>query len=123
MVELPNSPGKTLSHAAIIGQDGGVWAKDGSFPDVTPDQVANIVKAFDDGDVLAQSGILLGEHKFLQIQGDPGNVIRGRSGEEGVCIKKTVTAFVVGVYGPGVQAGDCNVLVENLGDYLKDMGV
>ena len=33
-------------------------------------------------------------------------------------IKKTNTAMVIGIYDEGVQGGDCNVIVENLGDYL-----
>jgi profilin len=123
MAELPNAPGKSLSHAAIIGKDGLVWAKDGSFPDVTEEQVAAIVKGFDDPASLAQTGIRLGDKKFLATQGDPGQAIRGRSGPDGVCIKQTITALIIGIYGDGVQAGDCNVLVEGLGDYLKDTGV
>ena len=123
MVELPNTDGKKLSHAAIIGKDGLVWAKDDAFPDVTEEQVAALVAGFDNGDALGQNGIKLGSEKFLVTQGDPGQAIRGRSGNQGVCIKQTNTALVVGIYGEGVQAGDCNVLVEGLGDYLKDTGV
>lgn len=123
MVELPNTDGKKLSHAAIIGKDGLVWAKDDAFPDVTEEQVTALVEGFDNADALGQSGIKLGDKKFLVTQGDPGQAIRGRQGDEGVCIKQTNTALVVGIYGDGVQAGDCNVLVEGLGDYLKDTGV
>ena len=123
MVDLPNTDGLKLSHAAIIGKDGLVWAKDEAFPDITEEQVQNIVKGFDDADSLATAGLKLGNQKFLVVQGDPGAVIRGRQGDSGVCIKQTLTAMVVGIYGTGVQPGDCNVLVEGLGDYLKDMGV
>jgi profilin len=123
MAELPNAEGKRLSHAAIIGkEDGGVWAKDEGFPDVTDDQLAAILKGFDDPDILAQTGIKLGDKKFLAVQGDPGQAIRGRSNADGVCIKQTNTAIVIGIYGEGVQAGACNKLVEELGDYLKDSG-
>ena len=38
-------------------------------------------------------------------------------------IKKTQGAIVIGIYGDGVAAGDCNVVVENLGDYLKGQGI
>jgi profilin len=123
MVDLPNTDGLKLTHAAIIGKDGLVWAKDDSFPEVTEEQVLNIVKGFDDAAGLGEAGLKLGSMKFLVVQGDPGAVIRGRQGEQGVCIKQTLTAIVVGIYGKGVQPGDCNVLVEGLGDYLKDMGV
>lgn len=121
MVTLPN--GKTLSNAAIIGQDGGIWAKDGGFPDISPDEVVNIVKGFDDGQVLIDNGLMIGGEKYLIVRGEPGSVIRGRKGDDGVCIKKTTTAIVVGIYGQGVQPGDCNMIVEGLGDYLKEMDV
>ena len=39
----------------------------------------------------------------------------------GVCIKKTIQAIVIGIYGEGVQAGSCNKVVEELGDYLISM--
>ena len=123
MVELPNTGGLKLDHAAIIGKDGLVWAKDDDFPDVTDEQIQNIVKGFDDSDSLAQAGLKLGDKKFLVVQGDPGQVIRGKQGDSGVCVKQTLTAMVIGIYGKGVQPGDCNVLVEGLGDYLKDMDV
>jgi hypothetical protein len=53
----------------------------------------------------------------------PGDesVIRGKSKGGGCCIKRTNTALVIGVYDEPVTAGDCNVIVENLGDYLKSM--
>lgn len=121
MVSLPN--GKTLTHAAIIGQDGGVWAKDAAFPDITPEQISDIVAGFDGGENIVTNGLKIGEQKFLVVQGEAGAVIRGRKGDDGVCIKKTATAVVVGIYGQGVVAGDCNVIVEGLGDYLKEMGV
>lgn len=41
----------------------------------------------------------------------------------GVTIKKTTTALVFGIYGEGVTGSECNVVVENLGDYLKDQGI
>lgn len=44
-------------------------------------------------------------------------------GAGGVTIKKTVTALVFGIYGEGVTPPECNVVVENLGDYLKEQGI
>jgi hypothetical protein len=37
MVDLPH--GGKLSSAAIVGQDGGIWAQSAGFPAVTPEQV------------------------------------------------------------------------------------
>ena len=41
-----------------------------------------IVEGFDDAGKLAEKGLWLGSDKFMVIQGDPGNVIRGRNKEE-----------------------------------------
>ena len=50
-------------------------------------------------------------------------MIRGKKGSAGCTIKKTVTALVVGIYSEGVAPGDCNLVVENLGNYLSDQGI
>lgn len=121
MTELPN--GGALTSSAILGQDGSVWAKSDDFPEITEEQSASIMSGFDDEAKLAEKGLYIGAQKFLVVQGIPEESIRGRLGEMGVCIKKTNTAMVVGIYGKGVQGGDCNVLVEGLGDYLKEMGM
>jgi profilin len=69
---------------------------------------------------LGAKGIHLGEVKYQVVPGDEG-VLRGKVKGGGVCIKRTNTALVVGIYEEPVVAGDCNVIVENLGDYLKGM--
>lgn len=121
MVDLPH--GGKLTSAAIVGQDGGIWAQSEKFPAATPDQIAAIMKGFESiekvghaGD-LGGTGIHLGDLKFQVAPGDE-TVIRGKSQGGGCCIKKTNTALVVGIYDEPVPAGDCNVIVENLGDYL-----
>jgi len=40
-----------------------------------------------------------------------------------VTIKKTVSGLVIGMYGESVTPGECNLVVENLADYLKDQGI
>ena len=46
MVALPN--GGHLSHAAIVGQDGGVWAQDAGFPAITVEETQALVKGCND---------------------------------------------------------------------------
>ena len=58
-----------------------------------------------------------------QVQGDPGNVIRGKKGSAGVTIKRTLTAMVVGIYGENLMPGQASVAVEDLGDYLKGQNI
>ncbi|KAI8463739.1 MAG: profilin [Monoraphidium minutum] len=124
MVDLPH--GGKLSSAAIVGQDGGMWAQSPTFAGITAEQVKALMDGFaslaDKGHAgeLGTQGIKLGEVKYQVVPGDE-TVIRGKSKGGGVCIKKTNTALVVGVYDEPVVPGDCNVVVENLGEYLKNM--
>ncbi|KAK9820976.1 hypothetical protein WJX81_006255 [Elliptochloris bilobata] len=124
MCELPH--GGQLASAAIVGQDGGVWAQSDGFPEILPEQVEKIVGALKSETAnsnLAQHGLHLGSTKYITIPGEQGVVIRGKKGAEGVTIKATATALVIGIYSEGVQPGDVNIVVENLGDYLKEQGM
>lgn len=44
-------------------------------------------------------------------------------GSGGVTIKKTGLALVFGVYDEPVTPGQCNLIVERLGDYLIEQGL
>ncbi|KAL4301385.1 hypothetical protein AHAS_Ahas17G0295600 [Arachis hypogaea] len=56
----------------------------------------------------------------MVIQGEPGAVIRGKKGPGGVTIKKTNQALIIGIYDEPMTPGQCNMIVERLGDYLID---
>ena len=44
-------------------------------------------------------------------------------GSGGITIKKTGQALVFGIYDEPVTPGQCNMVVERLGDYLVDQGL
>lgn len=44
-------------------------------------------------------------------------------GTGGCTIKKTVGGLLFGIYTEPVQPGECNMIVENLGDYLIGQGI
>lgn len=44
-------------------------------------------------------------------------------GPGGACIKKTNEALVFGIYDEPVTPGQCNIIVERLGDYLIEQGL
>ncbi|KAL9400144.1 hypothetical protein Peur_009105 [Populus x canadensis] len=115
--------GNTLTSAAIIGHDGSVWAQSATFPQFTAEEVAAIMKDFDEPGSLAPTGLFLGGTKYMVIQGEAGAVIRGKKGSGGVTIKKTNQALVIGVYDEPLAPGQCNMIVERLGDYLYDQGL
>jgi profilin len=108
MQPLPS--GGQLVHAAIVGHDGGVWAQDASFPAITDDEVAALMRGMNDAGALAQTGVRIGGEKYMMVAGEPGEVIRGKKGPGGVTVKKTVGALVIGIYGEGVGHGECNVV-------------
>jgi hypothetical protein len=43
-----------------------------------PEEMANIMKDFDEPGFLAPTGLFLGPTKYMVIQGEPGAVIRGK---------------------------------------------
>ncbi|KAK8670234.1 hypothetical protein V6N13_104993 [Hibiscus sabdariffa] len=116
MCELEN--GNRLTSAAILGLDGTVWAQSSAFPKFKPEEIKAILKDFDEPGSLAPTGLHLGGAKYMVIQGEPGAV-----GAGGVTVKKTAAALVIGIYEEPVTPGQCNMVVERLGDYLVDQGM
>ncbi|CAL9156524.1 profilin-like [Musa acuminata AAA Group] len=114
--------GQRLTAAAILGHDGSVWAVSASFPQFKPEEIAAIMTDFVDPGSLAPTGLFLGGTKYMVIQGEPGVVIRGKKGSGGITVKKTNLALIIGVYDEPMTGGQCNMVVERLGDYLWDQG-
>ena len=44
-------------------------------------------------------------------------------GSGGITIKKTSQALLIGIYDEPVTPGQCNIVVERLGDYLIEQGL
>lgn len=44
-------------------------------------------------------------------------------GAGGVTVKKTNQALVIGIYEEPLTPGQCNMIVERLGDYLVELGL
>ncbi|KAL5576900.1 hypothetical protein UlMin_018599 [Ulmus minor] len=111
-----------LAAAAIIGLDGSLWAQSSTFPQFKPEEISAINKDFDEPGTLAPTGLFLGGTKYMVIQGEPGAVVRGKKGSGGVTVKKTNLALIFGIYDEPMTPGQCNIVVEKLGDYLIDQG-
>ncbi|GJN41104.1 hypothetical protein PR202_gn00433 [Eleusine coracana subsp. coracana] len=90
--------GQQLTSAAIIGLDGSPWAQSPNFPQYKPEEIAAIVKDFDEPGTLAPTG-------------------HWRR-----CVKKTGMALLIGIYDEPMTPGQCNMVVERLGDYLLEQG-
>ncbi|WOK97907.1 profilin-3 [Canna indica] len=115
--------GHRLTAAAIIGQDGNIWAQSASFPQMKPEEVTNIINDFNEPGTLAPIGLFIGTAKYMVIQGEPGAVIRGKKGSGGCTVKKTSQALIFGIYDEPMTPGQCNLVVERLGDYLAEQGL
>jgi len=115
--------GNTLTSSAILGQDGSVWAQSANFPQFKPEEITAIMKDFDEPGTLAPTGLYLGGTKYMVIQGEAGVVIRGKKGPGGITIKKTNQALIIGIYDEPMTPGQCNMIVERLGDYLIEQGL
>ncbi|CAJ1937078.1 unnamed protein product [Sphenostylis stenocarpa] len=115
--------GNRLTHAAIIGQDGVVWAQSGGFPQCKAEEISGIMTDFNEPGSLAPTGLYLGGTKYMVIQGEPGSVIRGKKGPGGATVKKTNQALIIGIYDEPMTPGQCNMVVERLGDYLIEQGL
>lgn len=87
------------------------------------EEIAGIMEDFDEPGKLAPTGLHLGGTKYMVIQGEPGAVIRGKKGAGGVTVKKTNQALLVGIYDEPMTPGQCNVVVERIGDYLVEQGL
>ncbi|CAM0912807.1 unnamed protein product [Alopecurus aequalis] len=114
--------GQHLTAAAIVGHDGSIWAQSPDFPQFKPQEIEGIIKDFDEPGHLAPTGLYLGGVKYMVIQGEPTVVIRGKKGTGGITIKKTGLAFIFGIYDEPMTPGQCNMIVERLGDYLIEQG-
>ncbi|KAG6496919.1 profilin-like [Zingiber officinale] len=114
--------GQQLKAAAILGHDGSIWAVSPSFPQFKPEEISAIIADFNEPGTLAPTGLFLGGSKYMVIQGETGVVIRGKKGTGGITIKKTNLALIIGIYDEPMTGGQCNMVVERLGDYLYDLG-
>lgn len=88
-----------------------------------PEEITGINNDFAEPGTLAPTGLFIGGTKYMVIQGEPNAVIRGKKGAGGVTIKKTTQAMVFGIYEEPMTPGQCNMVVERLGDYLIESGL
>ncbi|KFX88571.1 hypothetical protein V495_08198 [Pseudogymnoascus sp. VKM F-4514 (FW-929)] len=110
--------------AALVSAAGdSVWAKTAGF-EVSPTEMKNIVAALAGGkaaDELWQNGIHVAGERYVVFKVE-GRSIYGRKGKEGVVIVKTTQAIIISHYGENTQAGPAAKTVEDLADYLINLG-
>ncbi|PNH08770.1 Profilin [Tetrabaena socialis] len=111
--------GTTLTSAAILGHDGGVWAQSEKFPVISDAETAQLLAAMADSSI---TSVNITGVKYMKLSADD-KVLRCRKDKVGFIARKTLTAIVVGFYtDPQVSGQTCNKIVEAMGDYLEDSG-
>ncbi|KAF9113351.1 hypothetical protein BGX27_001740 [Mortierella sp. AM989] len=106
-----------VKKAAIFSVDGSLWATSTNF-NIGGAEVQKLVAAFTDSGDIATNGLYLEGTRFVFLKKPEDHVIYARHGANGVTCVKTNKAVLVGYYDEGIQAGDCNGVVENLANYL-----
>ncbi|KAF9356224.1 profilin, required for normal timing of actin polymerization in response to thermal stress [Mortierella sp. AD094] len=106
-----------VSKAAIYGHDGSLWAVTPGFS-IEAAEFDKLFKAFDNPNDVQENGLYLEGQKYYYLRSGE-NSIYARLGATGVTCVKTSKAVLVGHYDEKMQAGECTVVVEALGDYLR----
>ncbi|KAL1671609.1 profilin [Schizophyllum commune] len=113
------STGK-ISRAAILGLQGGVWAKSAGY-ELSPAEQAAILAAFGDAASVQANGLRLAGEKYFTLQVTDRSVYL-KKGASGAIIVRTKQAVLVAEYQAPVQAPEATPVVEGLADYLISVG-
>ncbi|KAI0338426.1 profilin [Trametopsis cervina] len=109
-----------ISQAAIIGQQGGVWATTPGFT-LSPEEQKAILTAHKDPGAVQASGIRLAGQKYFTLQANERSIY-GKKAADGCLLVKTKQAILVAVYVAPWQAPEVTPIVEGLADYLIGVG-
>ncbi|KAH7102447.1 profilin [Auriculariales sp. MPI-PUGE-AT-0066] len=105
-----------VSRAAIVGQQGGIWASSPGYT-LSPEEQQHITKLFTNLDATRASGVKLAGQKYFALQVNERSFY-GKKQADGVVIVKTKQAILVAEYAAPIQAGEATPVVEGLADYL-----
>ncbi|ORY45840.1 profilin [Leucosporidium creatinivorum] len=109
-----------IAKAAILGQQGGVWAQSAGY-ELSPEEQAAIVAAFSDPTNAQGNGVRAQGVKFMTIKADDRSVY-GKKLADGIICVKTTQAVLVAEYVTPTTPGEATKIVEELGDYLLSVG-
>ncbi|KAG0245832.1 profilin [Mortierella sp. GBAus27b] len=110
-----------VAKAAIYGLNGGAWASSAGYTPADA-EIVKLNKAFTDIGDIAANGIILEGQKYVFLRKPFDHVIYARKDNTGIVAVKTNQAIILGFYDDPSRAGDCNAVVESLGDYLISVG-
>ncbi|KIW08304.1 uncharacterized protein PV09_01222 [Verruconis gallopava] len=110
-----------VDSAAIFSVNGkDSWAHSANFK-ISADEMAELLKAFDDPNSAYANGLKINGEKYTVIQ-VLDNVLRTKKGKEGLVAAKTVQALIIAHHPESVLTNACSATVEQLAEYLKGVG-
>jgi len=118
-----------ITHAALLGFDGSVWARSAGFPDLSAvipgtslkESAALVKDNFEKAANPQSRGVWAGKLKYMCVMATPTSVY-GKGNKGGIVTAKTGKCVVVGIYVEPQQTGNATKVVEELADYLKGVG-
>lgn len=125
VIAVPDGDAAALSACCIADHAGNVWGQSAQFPGFNADEARAVMALFADPIERASEGITIGGSRYVFLNGgDDYGVVRGKRGaQHGVVIKKTKTAFVIGIHGDNLETRQVSAHVEQFGDYLASQGM
>ncbi|GAA6025626.1 hypothetical protein JCM11491_007149 [Sporobolomyces phaffii] len=109
-----------ITKAAILGQQGGVWANSAGY-DLPASEQSALAQAFTDPATAQASGVRAAGQKFFCIGANDRSVY-GKKQADGIVVVKTTQAILVAEYSHPTLPGEATKIVEQLADYLINVG-
>ncbi|XP_047974213.1 profilin-2-like [Salvia hispanica] len=115
---MAEKDGKKMTSAAIFDHEGVVLAKSANFPKYKIKEIVDIMNAFENPQQLVRNDLRIGDTKYEVTQVEQEHVINGKKGTGGICVKKTITALLVGIYNEPMTGTACNGIVKSVAAFL-----
>ncbi|MEV0379731.1 profilin [Nonomuraea sp. NPDC050643] len=109
-----------ISKAAILGQQGSVWAASTGYT-ISPEEQQTVIDGYKRPEKLQASGLRLAGQKFFTLQVVERSVYLAKEAD-GAILVKTKQAILVAEYLAPVKRPDAVSVVEGLADHLISIG-
>ena len=120
-----------LTQAAIVGFDGGEWAKTAGLS-IKPEETEKLNELFKQSENNTPS-LMLGGKKYQVTHYEKNAFVYLKIKDGGATVAKTNKCFIIGIYNTGKKylydgkelpqgVGMCNTVVEDLANLLKGQG-
>lgn len=108
-----------VSRAAIIGQQGGIWASSKGY-NLSPEDQGVVTGAFINPGEIQAHGALIAKKKYRCIRADD-EFVHLVEHTNGCLFVKTKQAIIVAEYLDPIRVQECSPVVQRVADYLKSV--